>query len=257
MAKDNRSLGQFKLEGIPPAPRGVPQIEGTFDIDANGILNVSAKDKGTGKEQSITISGSTNLDQSEIDRMVKEAEQYGEEDKKRRQEVEERNQADILAHQVERQMKEFGDSLPANEKARTEQLLNDLKEALKENAPIDKIRSLQSDLQQAAHSLSEAAYKKTAGPGGTQQTGSSGSGSGQADSGGDDVTPVEYQPSASRRGLFTDSLRTSAYGTSFRRTGGVLYSNPITHNARAASPNLEQMKNAGTMPAAARNNHRP
>ncbi|OPL12486.1 MAG: molecular chaperone DnaK [Firmicutes bacterium ML8_F2] len=194
MAKDNRSLGQFKLEGIPPAPRGVPQIEVTFDIDANGILNVSAKDKGTGKEQSITISGSTNLDQSEIDRMVKEAEQYGEEDKKRRQEVEERNQADILAHQVERQMKEFGDSLPANEKARTEQLLNDLKEALKENAPIDKIRSLQSDLQQAAHSLSEAAYKKTAGPGGTQQTGSSGSGSGQADSGGDDdVVDADYE----------------------------------------------------------------
>ncbi|MDY6826835.1 MAG: molecular chaperone DnaK [Bacillota bacterium] len=195
MAKDNRSLGQFKLEGIPPAPRGVPQIEVTFDIDANGILNVSAKDKGTGKEQSITISGSTNLDQSEIDRMVKEAEQYGEEDKKRRQEVEERNQADILAHQVERQMKEFGDTLPANEKARTEQLLHDLKEALKENAPIDKIRSLQSDLQQAAHSLSEAAYKKTAGTGGgAQQTGSGGSGSGQAGSGSDDdVVDADYE----------------------------------------------------------------
>ncbi len=193
MAKDNRSLGQFKLEGIPPAPRGVPQIEVTFDIDANGILNVSAKDKGTGKEQSITISGSTNLDQSEIDRMVKEAEQYGEEDKKRRQEVEERNQADILAHQVERQMKEFGDSLPANEKARTEQLLNDLKEALNENAPIDKIRSLQSDLQQAAHSLSEAAYKKTAGSGSAQQAGNGNNASGQSRGSNDDVVDADYE----------------------------------------------------------------
>jgi len=194
MAKDNRSLGQFKLEGIPPAPRGMPQIEVTFDIDSNGILNVSAKDKGTGKEQSITISGSTNLDQSEIERMVDEAEKHSEEDKKRRQEVEERNQADSLASQVERQLKEFGDNLPVNEKARAEQVLNDLKEALKENAPIDKIRTLHSDLQQAAHSLSEAAYQKTgSGSGGAQQTGGeqAGQAGGQAED--EDVVDADYE----------------------------------------------------------------
>lgn len=191
LAKDNRSLGQFKLEGIPPAPRGVPQIEVTFDIDANGILNVSAKDKGTGKEQSITISGSTNLDQSEIERMVSEAEKHSEEDKQRRKEVEERNEADSLVYQVERQLKEVGDSLPVHEKGRLEQTLNELKEALKENAPIDKIRTLKSDLQQAAHSLSEAAYQKAgAGTGGAQQAGG-----GEQQPGGseDDVVDADYE----------------------------------------------------------------
>ncbi len=189
LAKDNRSLGQFKLEGIPPAPRGVPQIEVSFDIDANGILKVSAKDKGSGKEQAITISGSTNLDQGEIERMVEEAEKHGEEDKKYRKEVEERNQADSLVYQVERQLSELGDSLPVHEKARLEQTVNDLREALKENAPIEKIRSLHSDLQQAAHTLSEAAYQKTSGGGtageGTEQTGGG--------AGGDDVVDAEYE----------------------------------------------------------------
>ena len=193
LAKDNRSLGQFKLEGIPPAPRGVPQIEVSFDIDANGILKVSAKDKGSGKEQEITISGSTNLDQGEIEKMVKEAEQYSEEDKKRRKEVEERNEADSLVYQVERQMSDLGDNLPVHEKGRIEQILNDLKEALKENAPIDKIRSLHSDLQQAAHTLSEAAYQQTkagtgaaTGPGEGQE-----SGSGSSDD--DDVVDADYE----------------------------------------------------------------
>jgi len=180
LAKDNRSLGQFKLEGIPPAPRGVPQIEVTFDTDANGILNVSAKDKGTGKEQSITISGSTNLDQGEIEKMVNEAEQYSEEDKKRRQEVEERNEADSLSYQVERQLNEFGEGLETEEKGKIEQLVNDLKEAVKNNEPIDKVRNLKNELQQAAHTLSEKAYQKTAsggdeqaGPQQTQDTGGS------------------------------------------------------------------------------------
>ncbi len=193
LAKDNRSLGQFKLEGIPPAPRGVPQIEVTFDIDANGILNVSAKDKGSGKEQSITISGSTNLDQSEIEKMVEEAEKHSEEDKKRRQEVEERNEADSLVYQVERQMNELGDNLPVHEKGRIEQIVSDLRDALKNEEPIDKIRSLKSDLQQAAHSLSEAAYQQTkagtagaaTGAGGTEQQGGSGSD--------DDVVDAEYE----------------------------------------------------------------
>lgn len=173
MARDNRSLGQFKLDGIPLAPRGLPQIEVTFDIDANGILKVGAKDKATGKEQTITISGSTNLDQNEIERMVRDAQANTEEDKRRRQEIEERNEADSLAYQVDRQLKDLGERLPVHEKARIEQILTDLRTALKENAPVDRIRSLRSDLQQAAYSLSEAVYKQAKGaqacdaPGGT------------------------------------------------------------------------------------------
>ncbi len=189
MARDNRSLGRFKLDGIPPAPRGVPQIEVTFDIDANGILKVSARDKATGKEQTITISGSSNLDQSEIERMIREAQAHAEEDKRRRQEVEERNEADGLAYQVERQLKDLGDHLPIHEKARLEQILSDLRTALKENAPIGRIRSLRSDLQQAAYSLSEAAYRRAreegSASGGTRGRGGR--------SGSDGVVDVEYE----------------------------------------------------------------
>jgi len=190
LAKDNRSLGRFRLEGIPPAPRGIPQIEVTFDIDANGILNVSAKDKGTGKEQSITISGSTNLEQDDIERMVNEAEKYSEEDKKRRQEIEERNEADSMAYQVERQMNELGDSLPAEEKGKIEQLINDLREAIKNDEPIDKVRNLKNELQQAAHSLSEKAYQQ-AGSGSGEQGGAEQT----QDSGGndDDVVDADYE----------------------------------------------------------------
>lgn len=186
LARDNRSLGQFKLEGITPAPRGLPQIEVSFDIDANGILKVSAKDKGTGKEQVITISGSTNLEEGEIERMINEAQKHSEEDKKRRQEVDERNEADSLVYQVERQMKEVGDKLPVHEKGRLEQILNDLRAALKENAPADKIRSLHSDLQQAAHGLSETAYKEAQGG---AQAGQPGEGAGGAD----DVVDAEFE----------------------------------------------------------------
>ncbi|KJR97384.1 MAG: molecular chaperone DnaK [Peptococcaceae bacterium BRH_c4a] len=160
MARDNRSLGQFKLDGIPVAPRGVPQVEVTFDIDANGILKVSAQDKGTGKEQTITISGSTTLDKGEIDRMVRDAEVNAAEDKRRKEEVEVRNQADTLVYQVERQLKDMGDKAPVHEKSRIDQLINDLKTALKENAPIDRIRALQGDLQQAAYNLSQEAYRQ-------------------------------------------------------------------------------------------------
>jgi len=191
LARDNRSLGQFKLEGIPPAPRGVPQIEVSFDIDANGILKVGAKDKGTGKEQAITISGSTNLDQSEIEKMVNEANKYSEEDKKRRQEIEERNQADSMAYQVERQLNEMGDNLPANEKERIEKIIADLREAIKNDEAIDKIRNLHSDLQQAAHSMSEQAYQKTTAgsAGGPEQSAGSTGGS----EGNDDVVDADYE----------------------------------------------------------------
>jgi len=150
MAKDNRTLGRFKLDGIRPAPRGVPQIEVTFDIDANGILKVSARDKSTGKEQSVTITGSSTLSKEEIDRMVKEAEANAAEDKRRREEAETRNEADSLVYQVERSLREMGDKLAAHEKGRIEQLVGELKTALKENAGIDRIRSLMSDLTQAS-----------------------------------------------------------------------------------------------------------
>ncbi|MGI9861802.1 molecular chaperone DnaK [Moorella naiadis] len=190
LARDNRSLGQFKLEGIAPAPRGIPQIEVTFDIDANGILNVSARDKATGKEQRVTISGSTNLDKAEIERMVQEAQAHAEEDKKRRQEVEARNEADSLAYQVERELKEQGEELPVHEKARIEQLLADLRAALKENAPLERIRSLHSDLQQAAYSLAAARVK--AAPGTGRRT-ASGTNPGTPPAGNDDVVDAEYE----------------------------------------------------------------
>jgi len=194
MARDNRSLGQFKLDGIPRAPRGVPQIEVTFDIDTNGILKVSAKDIGTEKEQTITISGSTSLEQSEIDRMVRDAEANSAEDKQRKQEVEARNEADALAYQVERQLKDLGDKVPVHEKARIEELLNNLKTALKENAPVERIRSLHSDLQQAAYALSQSVYLQQGEAnrcgGGTCDGSSCGSGGHQADSG---VVDAEFE----------------------------------------------------------------
>jgi len=191
MARDNRSLGQFKLDGIPPAPRGTAQIEVTFDIDANGILKVNAQDKATGKKQAITISGSTNLEKGEIDRMVRDAQAHVEEDKQRRREVEERNEADSLVYQVERQLKDLGDNLPVHEKARIEQLLIDLRAALKENAPIDRIRSLRSDLQQAAHSLSGAAYGKA--QGGQGYRGGAGEASQHTSRTEGDVVDAEYE----------------------------------------------------------------
>ncbi|TEB07630.1 Chaperone protein dnaK2 [Pelotomaculum schinkii] len=174
MARDNRSLGQFKLDGIPMAPRGVPQIEVTFDIDANGILKVSARDKGTGKEQTITISGSTSLDKGEIDRMVREAEMHAAEDKQRKQEIEARNEADSLAYQVERQLKDLGEKVPVHEKARIEQLLADLKAAIKENASIEQVRALKDELQQASYTVSQSAYREGAGTTGTEPAGNPG-----------------------------------------------------------------------------------
>jgi molecular chaperone DnaK len=156
MAKDNRLLGQFKLDGIPPAPRGIPQVEVTFDIDANGILNVTAKDKGTGKEQNITISGSTNLDQAEIERMVEDAKRHAEEDKKFREEASARNDADALVYTAERQLKELEGKIPDLEKARVEQLAADLRLALENKEAMEKIRTLSGELQQALSGLTVA-----------------------------------------------------------------------------------------------------
>ncbi len=193
MARDNRQLGRFQLSGIRPAPRGTPQIEVTFDIDANGILHVSAQDKATGQEQKITISGSTNLDKGEIDRMVKEAEAHSAEDKKRRELVEERNMADQLAYQTEKMMAELGDKVPAHEKARIEQLIGDIRSSIKNDAiGIERIRQLKGDLQQAAHGLS-ASMSQSAQP--HTETGSSQQASGQAGArpaGEDDVIDAEF-----------------------------------------------------------------
>ena len=188
MARDNRTLGNFRLEGIPPAPRGIPQIEVTFDIDANGILNVTAKDKATGKEQQITISGSTSLSSEEIDKMVKDAEAHAAEDKTHREEVEIRNQADGLAYQVERQLQDLGDKVPVHEKARCEQLINDIRQAIKNGADVNRFRNLISDLQQAAHALSSAAYQQAAQQG--QATGTYGNEGGNK---GDDVIDAEFE----------------------------------------------------------------
>jgi molecular chaperone DnaK len=166
MALDNRSLGHFKLDGISPAPRGVPQVEVTFDIDADGMLKVSAQDRSTGKEQAVVISGSTSLNQAEVDRMVRQAEMYAAEDNKRKQEAEVRNEADSAAYQVERQLKDLGDGIPVHEKARVEQLLQELQASLKENAPIAGIQALSEDLRQAAHALFREACRQAGNAGG-------------------------------------------------------------------------------------------
>jgi molecular chaperone DnaK len=162
MAQDNLSLGRFMLDGIPPAPRGVPQIEVTFDIDANGILHVSAKDKGTGKEQSIKISSSTKLSKEDIDKYVKEAEQYASEDSKRKEEIEVRNEADNLVYSVEKSLKEHGDKVSADEKLAIEQALSASKDALKGNDATT-IKSTKEALMAASHKLAEAVYKASQG----------------------------------------------------------------------------------------------
>ena len=155
-AADNRVLGRFRLENIRPAPRGTPQIEVTFDIDANGILNVSARDKDTGAEQRITISESSNLDQAEVERMIKDAEQHRDEDKRLRELTDARNELDTVAHRVESLLAERGDAVPVHEKARAENLAADARQAMKEDTPLDRIRTLTAELQQVYQSLAAA-----------------------------------------------------------------------------------------------------
>jgi molecular chaperone DnaK len=190
MARDNKTLGRFHLTGIPPAPRGVPKIEVTFDIDANGILHVSAKDLGTGKQQAITITGSSNLTREEIDRMVKEAQAHAEEDRRRREEAEVRNQADSLAYQTERMLRDLGDRVPSDEKMRIEQAISDLRDAINKN-DISLIRQRMEALQQQSYQLSQRLYEQAsqtyAGTG--AQTGSSSSGS----SGDGEVIDAEFK----------------------------------------------------------------
>ena len=159
MAADSRTLGRFELVGIPPAPRGMPQIEVTFDIDANGIVHVSAKDLGTGKEQSIKITASSGLTEAEIQKLVREAEAHGEEDKKKKELIEARNQADSMAYSAEKNVKEFGDKVDAAEKARIEDAIARVRKVI-EGDDINAIKSAQEELTNASHKLAEAMYAK-------------------------------------------------------------------------------------------------
>ncbi len=188
MARDNRTLGRFHLTGIPPAPRGVPQIEVTFDIDANGILNVTAKDLATGRQQAITITGTGNLSKEEIERMVKEAERYAEEDRRRKEEAEIRNRADSLIYTVEKNLKDLGDRVPPAERSNIESAISRLREALN-GQDIERIRVATDELQQASYRLSEILYQQAAQQ--TRQQSSSQPG-GQQSPG--DVIDAEFKP---------------------------------------------------------------
>jgi len=180
LAADNRQLARFRLEGIQPAPRGVPQIEVTFDIDANGILNVSARDKQTGKEQRVTIQESTNLDQAEIERMVADAQAHAGEDRQRRSEIDARNELDSLAYRVDQLVSELQDRLPVNDKARAEQLVADARQAIQEQAGLDRVRPLIADLQQMVHSLPASASAAAAQTSGNGAGGNGAGATGQA-----------------------------------------------------------------------------
>ncbi|WP_019500233.1 molecular chaperone DnaK [Pseudanabaena sp. PCC 6802] len=196
MASDNKSLGNFRLDGIPAAPRGVPQIEVTFDIDANGILAVKAKDKGTGKEQSITITGASTLPDSEVERMVREAEANASSDKEKRERIEAKNQADSLAYQAEKQIKDLGDKVPAADKTKIEGLIKDLRDAIA-SEDHDRIKSLSEDLKQALYALSTSVYQQSSGDGGSSSGGSSGMDDSTRDaaSGSDDVIDADFTES--------------------------------------------------------------
>jgi molecular chaperone DnaK len=159
LANDNKDLGTFRLDGVPPAPRGVPQIEVTFDIDANGILNVAAKDKGTGKEQSISITGASTLPSNEVERMVREAESNASADKERRERIDRKNQADSLAYQIEKQMAELGDKIPEADKTKLEGTLKDLREAIAKEDDAA-IKTLTTELQQAFYAVSSNLYQQ-------------------------------------------------------------------------------------------------
>nr|MBU1327601.1 molecular chaperone DnaK [Candidatus Omnitrophota bacterium] len=206
MASDNVELGRFDLVGIPAAPRGIPQIEVKFDIDRDGIVHVSAKDLGTGKEQTIKITAPTKLSKDEIEKMVKQAEQFADQDKKKREEIEIKNQADTLAYSVERSLKDFGDKVSQDDRLNIERKLTDLKEALK-GTDAEKIKKSMEELTQVAHKLAEEVYKqaqaKQAKPGdqpGAGDAGAGGQGPSEASSGeepkkkdGEDVIDAEFK----------------------------------------------------------------
>jgi molecular chaperone DnaK len=195
MARDNRTLGRFILDGIPPAPRGIPKIEVTFDIDANGILDVKARDTATGKEQSIKITGSSSLGKPDVERMVKEAEKFAEEDRSKRETAEARNRGDSLVYQTERMLKEVGEKVSSEERQRVEGKLKELKDALG-GEDLAKITRAIDELQQTSFKLAEAMYAKAGAGAGSPGSGSPGSGSSGPAGGakpGDDVIDADYK----------------------------------------------------------------
>ena len=193
MASDNKSLGTFRLDGIPPSPRGVPQIEVTFDIDANGILSVTAKDKGSGKEQSISITGASTLSENEVDKMVKDAETNAAADKEKRERIDLKNQAETLVYQAEKQLGELGDKVGAEDKAKVEASSAKLKEAI-EKEDFDTMKSELETLQQALYAAGAAVYQQAAGADGAAAPGGNGSGAGSS-AAGDDVIDAEFTES--------------------------------------------------------------
>ena len=192
MASDNKSLGRFTLTGIPPAPRGVPQIEVTFDIDANGILHVSAKDMATGKEQSITITGSTKLSDEEIERMRKEAEEHAEEDRKRKEKVETRNNAETLVYTTEKTLEELKDKVSADKREKAEKAIKELKEAL-EKDDIEEIKKKTEELSKAAQEVAVEAYQKTQAAGGAQADSQSQSNQSGSQGSSDESVDTDYE----------------------------------------------------------------
>ncbi len=191
MARDNRTLGRFILDGIPPAPRGVPQIEVTFDIDANGILDVKARDLASNREQSIKITGTSTLSKEEVDRMVKEAERFADEDRRKREEIEIRNRGDSLVYQTERMLREAGDKVPASDRQTVETKLKDLKDALA-GGDLERIKRGTDELQQASFKLTEAMYAKAA-PGASPGAGAGAAASGGQTKAGEDVIDADYK----------------------------------------------------------------
>ena len=186
MANDNKTLGNFRLDGIPPAPRGIPQVEVTFDIDANGILHVKAKDKASGKEQSVKITASTNLAKDEVERLVNEAKSHETDDKKQRELVEARNNADNLIYVTEKSIRELGDKVPATDRGQIEETIEELKGA-KDGSDLNRIRTLTEKLQQASHALTQQMYQNSNGAG-PNDAGAPG-----ADGNPDDVVEGEYR----------------------------------------------------------------
>jgi molecular chaperone DnaK len=187
MASDNKSLGTFRLDGIPPAPRGVPQIEVTFDIDANGILSVTAKDKGSGKEQSISITGASTLSDNEVEKMVKDAEANASVDKEKRERIDLKNQAETLAYQAEKQLGELGDKVSAEAKAKVEEKRTKLNEAL-QNEDFDSLKPLFDELQQELYALGASVYQQAGADGASSEAAAGAS----SNDGGDDVIDAEF-----------------------------------------------------------------
>ncbi len=188
-AKDNKSIGNFRLDGIAPAPRGIPQIEVTFDIDANGIVNVSAKDLGTGKEQHISITASTNMSKDDIDKAVKEAEAFAAEDKKRKEDVDTRNEADSMVYQMKKSMTEFGDKVTAEDKEKVEPKIAALEEALK-GTDIEAIKKAKEELQNAFYEVAGKVYQAN---GGNPEDMAGAAGAAPEDNGGNDDGAVDVE----------------------------------------------------------------